>query len=315
MNFFIIYRSPLFKMSQPTLLLSSGGQRSAYMQGFLKAVGYKDWKHVFGISAGAMLGALIAQTESKEFDEEINKLMKMHVEILKPHVSSSILSQKLSSVLNLVSAIFWHTSIYKSKLRQVIEMVWKNKSHQKLVVGSYNVTEGKYRMKKNPDITDIVASASIPVVFPSVTIDGNEYVDGAVAHTIPIEELKKYYNGGDIYVMLCYQTDHDKFKKSMADNRRKLLGRVYSTIDESTWNTMNRDLDDLAEFLGLTREQVRTSGQYTFNNGTYNGTLYMFIPNECRYIDLNCSNYHVISMMQDHGKEVAVEVMSISKKK
>ena len=313
MNFFIIYRSPLFKMSQPTLLLSSGGQRSAYMQGFLKAVDYKDWEHVFGISAGAMLGALIAQTEKAEFSEEISKLMKMHVEILKPHVSSTILSQKLSSVLNLVSAIFWHTSIYKSKLRQVIEMVWKKKPHKKLVVGSYNVTEGKYRMKKNPDITDVVASASIPVVFPSVTIDGNEYVDGAVAHTIPIEELKTYYNGGDIYVMLCYQTDHDKFKKSMADNRRKLLGRVYSTIDESTWNTMNRDLDDLADFLGLTREQVRISGQHTFNNETYSGTLYMFIPNECRYIDLNCSNYHVISMMQDHGKKVAAEVLGISK--
>lgn len=191
-------------------------------------------------------------------------------------------------------------------------MVWKKeKSHEKLVVGSYNVTEGKYRMKENPDITDIVASASIPVVFPSVSIDGNEYVDGAVAHTIPIEELKQYYSGGDIYVMLCYQTDHDKFKKSMADNRRKLLGRVYSTIDESTWNTMNRDLDDLADFLGLNREKVRTSGKNNFDNGTYNGKLYMFIPNESRSIDLNCSNYHVISMMQGHGMDVASRVMGI----
>ena len=187
-----------------------------------------------------------------------------------------------------------------------------------LVVGSYNVTEGKYHMTENPGITDIVASASIPVVFPSVTINGNEYVDGAVAHTIPIEELKTYYNGGDIYVMLCYQTNHEKFKKSMADNRRKLLGRVYSTIDESTWNTMNRDLDDLADFLGLNREQVRTSGQHTFavrkhGDKTYPaGNLYMFIPNESRSIDLNCSNYHVISMMQDHGMDVASRVMGIN---
>ena len=75
---------------------------------------------------------------------------------------------------------------------------------------------------------------------------------------------------------------------------------------------MNRDLDDLAEFLGLNREQVRKSGNNEFNNGTYNGTLYMFIPNECRSIDLNCSNYHVISMMQDHGMGVASGVMGIN---
>ncbi len=288
-------------MSKPTLVLSSGGQRSAYIQGFVKAVGFKDWKQVFGISAGAMLGALVVQTNEKNFQDEMNKLMNQHVEILKPH-------NTLGSILNMASAFLWHVSIFKSSLKEIISLMWKDEQHDKLVVGAYNVTNGDYEMFENPDINKVVASASIPVVFPSVRINECDYVDGAVAHIIPIEEIKEYYEGGDVYVMVCYPTDHTTYKESMKDNRAKLLGRVYSTIDESTWNNMNRDLDELADYFGLSREKVRTSGQYKIKQGT----LYMFFPEEICYIDLGNKNYHLISKMQQHGMKVASRVMGIN---
>jgi len=304
-NFSIIYSNRCFKMetvnrTSQMLVLSSGGQRAPYMEGFLQRVRYKEWDYVFGISAGAMLGAFVVQATQDNFATGFKKLMENHIDIVKPH-------NILGGIFNFASAFLWHDSIYKPCLKTMIETMWKNEcEHTNLSVGAYCVTDGKYTTFLNPKIEMIVASASIPVVFPSVTIDKKEYVDGALAHVFPIEEIKANYECGNLYVMLCYPTNHDMYKKCMGTNKHNLLGRVYNTLNESTWTNMNRDLDDLADFLGLDNMKIRTSGKFKIPN---KGTLFMFIPTEECYIDLSCKNYHKIATMQKHGFDVASGVM------
>lgn len=296
----------MFKMSasKPSmiLVLGSGGQRAPYMEGFIHTLGFKNWDHVFGISAGAILGAFIVQTEESEFKEELNTLMKQHVDIVKPHII-------IGPILNLVSSFLWHESIFRPCLKSIVSTAWKHdRSHEKLVVGAYNVSKGEYTSFKDPNVDQVVASASIPVVFPSVKIDGNDYVDGAIAHIFPIEEIKKNYNAGDqVYVMLCYPTDHEKYTESMQTNTTKLLGRVYNTLDESTWQNMNRDLNDLADFFELDHAAVRKSQRIDLKD---KGTLYMFIPDEVCCVDLACKNFQLIINMQTHGKKVAHAVLN-----
>mgnify|MGYP003344903642 CR=1 FL=1 len=74
---------------------------------------------------------------------------------------------------------------------------------------------------------------------------------------------------------------------------------------ENTWYNMNRDLDDLADFAGIEKEKVRKSGIYKTNRGK----LRMFIPTEPMYVDLNSRNHAVVANMQQHGIEVAREVL------
>ena len=201
----------------------------------------------------------------------------------------------LGDIVNLVVAFVWHDSIFKPNLRHMVDSVWQDQKYRDMYVGTYCVSDGKYVTFKNPTKDQIVASASIPVVFPPVTIDSKQYVDGAMAHIIPIEKIKELWNGGTLDVMLCYPTDHEAYMKSTtSESHYKLSGRVFATLNENTWYNMNRDLDDLADFAGVPKQKIRKSGAYQ----TKKGLLRMFIPTEPMYIDLSSRNHAVVVNMQ-----------------
>lgn len=289
------------------LAMSSGGPRVPFMEGFIKGMcikgnDYTNWNTVLGISAGALLGSYVAQFENNDtLNKGMDNIMKMHVDIMKPWVI-------LGDIVNLVVAFVWHDSIFKPNLRHMVNSVWEDKKYKHVYVGTYCVTDGKYESFPDPTKDQIVASASIPVVFPPVTIDNKQYVDGAMAHIIPIEEIKQLWNGGTLDVMLCYPTEHAAFiKATNAESHYKLSGRVFATLNENTWYNMNRDLDDLADFAGVPKEQIRKSGAYQ----TKKGLLRMFIPKESIYVDLSSKNHAIVVNMQEHGKQVAREVLEM----
>ena len=105
--------------------------------------------------------------------------------------------------MNLVVAFVWHDSIFKPNLRHMVDSVWQDHKYRDMYV-VHTVSDGKYVTFKKPTKDQIVASVIYSVVFPPVTIDSKQYVDGAMAHIIPIEKIKELWNGGTLDVMLCY---------------------------------------------------------------------------------------------------------------
>jgi len=287
------------------LAISSGGDHIAYVLGMLKGVfitrpSITEWKKVCGISAGALVGTKIAQVDIEDranFIKSINHLMDSHKTIAKSWST-------MGSIVSLAKAFFWHTGLFKSELYSMISEEWDTK-YRELYVGTYNQTEGRYQsFGPTPDIPQVTASASIPVVFEPITMKNMKYCDGAVAHILPIQEIKEHWDKGDLDVMICYPTTHSEFMKSSDYmTKYRLVGRVFNTLSENTWYNLNRDLDDLSELVG---QDVRGGGVFKVGDKT----VRVYVPKKGYYCDVVNRDYQTLKKMHEHGEEVAKEMLN-----
>lgn len=287
------------------LAMSAGGDHAAYVLGMLKGVFGRapeitDWKVVCGVSAGALLGSEISQIECgnrSAFIKCVNNLMEEHVKFVKPWT-------KMGPVANIACAFAWHDSIYKESLLDIVQDHWGDMKRQ-LVVGCYNESRGLYESIQNPNPQQVAASASVPVVFPSIRIGGSNYCDGAVAHVLPMHCIKQHIGKMDIDLMLCYPTKHSEYlKASKMSTKIKLLGRIDSSLNENLWMNFNRDLDDMATLVG---EDIRKGGVFKVGDTV----LRVYVPNIGMYVDFIKRNYNTLQRMQGHGEDVAASVLSI----
>lgn len=287
------------------LAISSGGDHSAYVLGMLKGVfvtqpRITEWEKVCGISAGALIGTKIAQVDTEDrtnFIKSIDHLMNSHQTIAKSWSA-------MGTIVSLAKAFFWHGGLFKSQLHNIVKDEWGEK-YRELYVGAYNQTEGRYQsFGPTPEICQVAASASIPVVFEPVTMKNMKYCDGAVAHILPIMEIKAHWNEGDLDVMICYPTEHAEFiKSSDYMTKYRLVGRVFNTLSENTWYNLNRDLDDLSDLVG---QDVRGGGVFKVGDKT----VRVYVPKKGYYCDVVNRDYQTLKKMHEHGEEVAKEMLN-----
>ena len=286
------------------LAISSGGDHSAYVLGMLKGVfvtqpQITEWTTVCGISAGALIGTKIAQIDTEDrsnFIKSVNQLMDEHKTFTKSWST-------MGTIVSLAKAFLWHGGLFKSKLGSIVQENWGQK-YRDLYVGAYNQTEGRYQsFGPTPVIPQVTASASIPVVFEPVKFDNMEYCDGAMAHILPIKEIKAHWKEGDLDVMVCYPTDHAEFLKSSDYmTKYRLMGRLFHTISENTWFNLNRDLDDLSELVG---QDVRGGGVFKVGDKT----VRVYVPKKGYYCDVVNRDFKTLKKMHIHGEEIAKEVL------
>ena len=287
------------------LAISSGGDHSAYVLGMLKGVfitqpSITEWKKICGISAGALIGTKIAQVDKEDrtnFIKSITHLMNSHHTIAKSWSS-------MGTVASLAKAFFWHGGLYKNGLQDMVQSEW-DKKYRELYVGTYNQTEGRYQsFGPNPGIPEVTASASIPVVFEAVQMNDMNYCDGAIAHILPIKEIKAHWNQGDLDVMICYPTNHSEYLKAAEYmSKYQLVGRVFNTLGENTWYNLNRDLDELSEMVG---QDVRGGGIFKVADKT----VRVFVPKKGYYCDVVNRDYNTLKKMHNHGEEIAKEMLN-----
>lgn len=287
------------------LAISSGGDHSAYVLGMLKGVfvtqpQITEWTKVCGISAGALIGTKVAQIDTEDrsnFIKSVEHMMESHQTFTKSWSA-------MGTIVSVAKAFFWHTGLFKSQLGNIVEQSW-DKKYRDLYVGAYNQTEGRYQtFGPKPSILQVTASASIPVVFEPVIFNSMKYCDGAIAHVIPIREIKANWNEGDLDVMICYPTDHTEFMKSSDFmTKYQLVGRVFNTLSENTWYNLNRDLEELSDLVG---QDVRGGGIFKVGDKT----VRVYVPKKGYYCDIVNRDYQTLKKMHLHGEEVAKKMLT-----
>lgn len=165
------------KKYQTGLVLGGGGTRGFAHLGVIAALYEKGIKPdvISGASAGAIVGAFIAGGKSPE---EILAIFKKgwFFKYTKLHLP-------IDGLLKL------------DGLKEIIqqEILVENIEELKIpfFVGISNLNKGTIEYKKSGLLgITVLASSSIPILFPPVIIDGDSYVDGGLLDNIPIAPIK-----------------------------------------------------------------------------------------------------------------------------
>ena len=161
------------------IALGGGGARGFAHLGVLQALYEKGIfpDVISGVSAGAIAGVFIAAGHSPEDAFHIIKKYKF----------SAI------SELNIPKTGLLSSSKMKSSLLKKIQVERLEDLDTPMIVCVSNMLDGKAEYLSEGPIADIVqASASIPILFSPVKMNGKLYSDGGIFDNVPIKPLKKY---------------------------------------------------------------------------------------------------------------------------
>ena len=166
----------LQKKYKTGLVLSGGGTRGFAHLGALKALHENNIEPdiIAGVSAGSIVGAFYA--DGKDADLALKALT----------------SKKLLGLLELMvpkNGLLKMSGFVKS-LNQTLTAKTFEELKIPLRIYAVNINTAEFaRFDSGELIPAIVASSSIPVVFPPVYIRGQYYLDGGLINNFPVEEL------------------------------------------------------------------------------------------------------------------------------
>lgn len=167
------------------LVLSGGGARSFAGIGVLRALSAIDVPvdAVGGVSAGALIAALVAEGLAPE--------------VIHDRIWKFIWATRLTFGVPIVSILPTHP------LLRPLRSLWGNRRIEDLLLPScfvsVNLTRARQRVSTRGELCgEVLATNSMPGMFPPVVLDGDLHVDGALLNNVPIAEVKALVRGGPV---------------------------------------------------------------------------------------------------------------------
>jgi NTE family protein len=166
-------------MPSISICLSGGGARGMAHVGVLKYLYEKGYeiKALSGTSAGSIVGAFIADGYHPA---EIESLILTRIK--KIPLNRHPLRQGLVNVDFLTKLV--RDNLRSKNIEDLSIPFFANATHYESGVGR-TFTQG-------PIVDTIIASSSIPIVFPPVLIDDTPYVDGGLSNNFNVPPLKNF---------------------------------------------------------------------------------------------------------------------------
>jgi NTE family protein len=176
------------------LVLSGGGAKGAFQVGALDTLLNEqglEFAVIAGVSTGALSAGMLAQgTGLAGQRAELEGLKELYFSL---RSAGDIYRTRF---LGLLGAVLFHDSIYnptplRDKIAQRIDPARLLASGTALRIGSVCLEDGRYRTvtQHEPHIRDFIyASASMPVLWPPVEIEGKHWVDGGVRNVTPLRD-------------------------------------------------------------------------------------------------------------------------------
>lgn len=196
--------------------MSGGGSRGAFQVGKILQLteeqSFTGWDIISGVSVGAINAGFLSMFNKEE--QHLGALGLRDLWLKHVTGNSSIYRPWAPGILTYIPAA-WKGSLFSTEpLRNVIN---NNISHYRCInsnvlttVGTCSINTGKYKTISKSDIhflDYILASASFPIAFPAVEIDGELYTDGGVRTVIPIMDAIAL-GATDIDVIMTSPPEH-----------------------------------------------------------------------------------------------------------
>jgi hypothetical protein len=239
------------------LSLSGGGQNGAFGAGLLAGWRESGKRPQFDIVGGVSTGALLATHALLGTPADDAQLEEMYTQITQKDIYVDRRLISLFSADSLADTTPLRALIAKHITAETLERVAAAyKDNRILVVGTTNIDYGQTWIWNMSAIARdgnlalyrdvLLASASFPIVFPPVEIDGHLFVDGAARSNVVIAGMggterppPPHYGPGNIYLV-----DNGRLN-SPPEALRRALGPVAATtvsvmMDQSMLTAMTR---------------------------------------------------------------------------
>lgn len=192
-------------MTKIGLVFSGGGNKGAYEVGALSYL-VDDVGLAFHAVSGVSVGALNALFLGQYLVGE-ESLAVTHMRDLWNSIKPEKLHRKYTSWSErLVHRSFYSVEPLRKLVYEIIDPAALLASDRELVVGAVHRDKFSFEefTKNHPHILDaVVASTTIPVLFPPGLVGGEIYIDGGVLNTAPITSLLSR-GCNEVYVILTY---------------------------------------------------------------------------------------------------------------
>jgi NTE family protein len=203
-------------MTKRALVLGGGGARGSYQIGMLEHLIIDlglDFQVIRGVSVGALNAAYLAQASTE--GDSLRNLKRQFValkELWTKRIqgNDSVYSTRAGTYAGLLAGAdsLYSLEPLKKLIRSDLDFNRLKESGRDFKVGYASLVSGKYfevDASTEKFFEKLVASATIPVVFPHVELDGDALVDGGVRNITP---LNSAYSGrpDEIYVLLTSRT-------------------------------------------------------------------------------------------------------------
>ena len=248
------------------LVLAGGGARGAYQVGMLLELVIKqklDFHVLRGVSVGALNAAFLAQASSGVTDKESLRNLQGRVRGLRNlwrdeiEGDHSVYYDRAGGFGGLVLGA---DSLYSLKpLRRLInkhlDLEELRQSERNFAVGTVSLPSGDYAEFEPQNHDDflrrVLASASIPVIFPTVNFERDEdvLVDGGVRNITPLSSTFKQ-KPDEIYVLLTSRV-LPQDRKSGA-----VMEQSYKRWDDNFLGTKVNGLDVLKRTIDILTDEI-----------------------------------------------------------
>lgn len=288
------------------LVLAGGGSRGAFSCGALYQLIVKEglnFDYISGISVGSLHGAMLAQAQNAD---ELKKYAIYLKYLWTRKIQGDYSIYNAGGTINLLWRDYLHDiAPLKNLLDTEADWARIHSSPIKLWVGAVSFQTGKIKYVNNhdtpPDIFKqyVLASSSMPLMFPPVEINGQQYFDGGLRDVIPLEILLENHNDleeihiGHTAVANIVPTI-EKFKGAFS-----ILGR---TLDIIIAEVMRQDINehlkqDTIDLLLKKRTNIRRGNKFV---QVYNHVPLRQIIEDSLEFDKN-----KINELFRHGRQIA----------
>ncbi len=251
------------------LVLGGGSMKGAFQVGAIKAViesGFEP-EMIYGISVGALNSTFLVNEAGKQQVEKgvINwrqasrKLLEFWIENIKQPQDIAILRSKMLLGMNTLRSKFdgiLDPTPLHEMIRNNIKAEYIVASPINCKVGAVNIQSGniEYRDKSDPQFLNFVnASSSIPMLMPTVAIDGKFYLDGGMREVAPIRQA--ITDGAtEIMLIACHSPLLYEPEGMNAQNLITLIDRVRDI-------TVNQIVNSNIQWAESYVERAKTKGE------------------------------------------------------
>ena len=208
------------KKYKRVLILGGGGVKGAFQIGTIKHLIEKHdikWDLIIGVSVGALTGSYLAMYNQNEVLKGIKSLESFW----RTKINNEAIYKPIAPGFWKYAFAFFTKYINSTEpLRKTLTENWDLKKLKRsdvdFLLGTTSLLSGQYRNvdKYSDGIIDwIMASSAFPILFPSIKILNDEYIDGGLRSNVPINDALQF-DVEHIDVILCEPYgDHAKSLK------------------------------------------------------------------------------------------------------